>query len=117
MLSDGSETLVKAVIVLGDHDAYPLAIHCGAGRDRTGIIVACVLDLLDVEDNAIASDYALSDRAVDDGGRAPAQLSRLFRDFPARYRNLITRVLLGENTPPWLTEDATPAIAPTVRLP
>jgi protein tyrosine/serine phosphatase/ADP-ribose pyrophosphatase YjhB (NUDIX family) len=73
MLSDGTETIVRIVIALCDHDAYPLAIHCAAGRDRTGIVVACVLDLLDVEDNAIASDYALSDRAVNDGARAHSQ--------------------------------------------
>jgi 8-oxo-dGTP diphosphatase len=78
MLSDGTETLINTVIVLREHDAYPLAIHCAAGRDRTGIVVACLLDLLDVEDNAIASDYSLSDRALDDGGRAHSQTMLLF---------------------------------------
>jgi protein-tyrosine phosphatase len=73
MLSDGTEALVSTVVALSEHDAYPLAIHCAAGRDRTGIIVACVLDLIGVEDSGIASDYALSDRAVDDGGRAHSQ--------------------------------------------
>jgi protein tyrosine/serine phosphatase/ADP-ribose pyrophosphatase YjhB (NUDIX family) len=73
MLSDGTETLVRTVMALSEHDVYPLAIHCAAGRDRTGIIVACVLDLLGVEDKAIASDYALSDRAVNDGARAHSQ--------------------------------------------
>lgn len=73
MLSDGTETFVKTVIALSEHDAYPLAIHCAAGRDRTGIVVACVLDLIDVEDSAIASDYALSDGAVHDGSRAHPQ--------------------------------------------
>jgi ADP-ribose pyrophosphatase YjhB (NUDIX family) len=73
MLSDGTKTLARTVIALSELDVYPLAIHCAAGRDRTGIIVACVLDLLDVEDNAIASDYALSDQALDDGGRAHSQ--------------------------------------------
>jgi 8-oxo-dGTP diphosphatase len=73
MLSDGTQTFVNTVIALSEHDAYPLAIHCAAGRDRTGIVVACVLDLIDVEDSAIASDYALSDGAVHDGSRAHPQ--------------------------------------------
>jgi hypothetical protein len=78
MLSDGTETLVRTVIALCEQDAYPLAIHCAAGRDRTGITVACVLDLLNVEENAIASDYARSDVAVDDSGRAHSQTMHYF---------------------------------------
>jgi hypothetical protein len=35
-------------------------------------------DLLDVEDDAIATDHARSDGAVDDGGRAHAQTMHYF---------------------------------------
>lgn len=34
--------------------------HCGAGRDRTGLISLLLLALADVEPDAIAADYALS---------------------------------------------------------
>jgi protein-tyrosine phosphatase len=100
MLSDGTKTLAGTVIALSELDVYPLAIHCAAGRDRTGIIVACVLDLLDVEDNAIASDYALSDRAVDDGGRAHSLtmlhfLSGLRKQFGSTRELLSARGVSG----------------------
>lgn len=36
-------------------------IHCYSGKDRTGVIVALVLALMGVPDDAIAADYALTD--------------------------------------------------------
>lgn len=38
--------------------------HCGAGRDRTGLIALVLLALADVEPAAIAADYALSAEAL-----------------------------------------------------
>ncbi|WP_033293309.1 tyrosine-protein phosphatase [Amycolatopsis jejuensis] len=38
--------------------------HCGAGRDRTGLIALLLLALADVEPEAIAADYDLSAEAV-----------------------------------------------------
>lgn len=73
MVCGRTDTLVQIVRALGGLDAQPAIIHCVAGRDRTGIVIACVLDLLGVADETIASDYALSDQVVDDGGRAHPQ--------------------------------------------
>ncbi|KAM7186550.1 tyrosine-protein phosphatase [Rhypophila sp. PSN 637] len=42
-------------------EVTPCMVHCTAGKDRTGIIVAIVLSLLGVEDEAIAHDYSLTD--------------------------------------------------------
>jgi protein-tyrosine phosphatase len=39
----------------------PVAIHCTAGKDRTGMVVALVLRLVGVEIDAIAADFALSE--------------------------------------------------------
>ena len=38
-----------------------ILIHCAVGKDRTGIVIALLLMLLDVPDTAIAADYALSE--------------------------------------------------------
>jgi len=46
-------------------------IHCLAGKDRTGIAVALLLGLVDVDDQQIAADYALSETALA-GERAAA---------------------------------------------
>lgn len=47
----------------------PLLIHCTAGKDRTGVVVALLLALLGVEDNIIIADYTLSNLHFD--GYAP----------------------------------------------
>lgn len=38
-----------------------VVFHCHSGKDRTGLITALVLKLVDVPEAAIAEDYALSD--------------------------------------------------------
>jgi len=69
MLEIGRPSVVRIVDLLGTADVNPTLIHCVAGRDRTGIVVACVLDLLDVPDEVIATDYALSSVVDDEEGR------------------------------------------------
>jgi protein tyrosine/serine phosphatase len=38
-----------------------VAFHCHAGRDRTGLVAAFILELAGVPDESIAADYAMSD--------------------------------------------------------
>ena len=40
--------------------APPVLVHCSAGKDRTGVVVAMVLSLLGVADEVIAEDYHLT---------------------------------------------------------
>jgi len=68
MLCDGLDSLVR--LVTRGADAAPFLICCTAGRDRTGIVVACLLDLLDVPDEEIARDHARSDFFDPESGRA-----------------------------------------------
>lgn len=51
----------KVFDILGDSTNYPVLIHCTQGKDRTGLIVALVLLLLDVPIDAIRHDYMLSE--------------------------------------------------------
>jgi protein-tyrosine phosphatase len=39
-------------------------VHCHAGRDRTGLVIALLLDLVGVPAETIAEDYALSDERL-----------------------------------------------------
>src|SRR5262249_49729734 len=41
----------------------PVVIHCMGGRDRTGLAVALLAQLVPVEIEAIAADHALSDES------------------------------------------------------
>jgi hypothetical protein len=41
----------------------PVLVHCQGGRDRTGLLVALILDAVGVERGAIAADHARSDES------------------------------------------------------
>ena len=49
--------VVRAIAIYGGD---PLVVQCTAGKDRTGMVVALLLGLLDVEHDAICRDYGLS---------------------------------------------------------
>lgn len=51
-------SFVTAFRELAQPDALPALVHCAAGKDRTGVLVAMLLSVLGVPDNAIAADYA-----------------------------------------------------------
>ena len=46
--------------VIADAEHQPLVFHCAAGKDRTGLVAALVLGLLDVDPEVIAADYAMT---------------------------------------------------------
>ncbi|SNQ47906.1 Protein tyrosine/serine phosphatase (fragment) [Frankia canadensis] len=50
-------------------------MHCSAGKDRTGLVIALVLDLAGVPTDVIAEDFALTARYLD--GEAGAAVRRL----------------------------------------
>jgi protein-tyrosine phosphatase len=43
----------------------PLVIHCAAGKDRTGVVVAILLSALKVPRDTIVADYSLSAKVTD----------------------------------------------------
>jgi hypothetical protein len=64
-LSDRGENVVTAVRLLAAPDAGPSLVHCAAGKDRTGVLVALMLDAAGVERDAVVADYALSAEQVE----------------------------------------------------
>ena len=63
--------LVAALELLSDGDALPAVVHCTAGKDRTGVLVALLLDLLGVAREQIVADYAATTENM------PAVLARI----------------------------------------
>jgi protein-tyrosine phosphatase len=72
-LRDRADNVVSAVRRLAAPDAGPALVHCAAGKDRTGVLVALVLDAVGVERDAVVADYALS----------AEQIQALFRRWTA----------------------------------
>jgi protein-tyrosine phosphatase len=62
---DGTAALMAAVGLLTDESSYPVVFHCAAGKDRTGVLAALVLDTLGVDRQAIVDDYALTATRMD----------------------------------------------------
>ncbi|MCW2816138.1 MAG: protein tyrosine/serine phosphatase [Nocardioides sp.] len=58
------EAVVDAVRHVVDVDRHPVLFHCAAGKDRTGVVAALVLEVLGVEDDEIVSDHVASAASV-----------------------------------------------------
>jgi hypothetical protein len=59
-LDRGREPLVEALSLVADPDRLPLVFHCAAGKDRTGVLAALVLDILGVDPEIIVADYLVT---------------------------------------------------------
>ncbi|OLZ46823.1 protein tyrosine phosphatase [Amycolatopsis keratiniphila subsp. nogabecina] len=59
-----AERCAAVIKAMAHADPGGILFHCGAGRDRTGVIALLLLALADVEPQAIAADYALSAEAL-----------------------------------------------------
>ena len=58
---ENRKTQLKEIFdLLSNKDLHPLLFHCAAGKDRTGVVAALLLSLLDVNINLLADDYAIS---------------------------------------------------------
>ncbi|MEU9039509.1 tyrosine-protein phosphatase [Streptomyces sp. NPDC048352] len=100
---DGVDEIRRAVELIADGPG-PAVFHCTSGKDRTGLIAALVLTLLDVPEEEILADFALTELATErltadwhaanpgrtmrwpSYGRAPATVMELvLADLAGRY--------------------------------
>ena len=61
-----------------DRPSEPFVAHCTAGKDRTGVFVALVLDLAGVDHQTIAQEYALTELGL--GEWIPAIVASLLKE-------------------------------------
>ncbi len=73
-LDVGHGALREALTMVADPKNRPLVFHCAAGKDRTGVLAALLLDILGVEHTVIVDDYAIT------ATRMELILERLRRD-------------------------------------
>jgi protein-tyrosine phosphatase len=64
MLTTWRQRFVDAVRVVADAPPGGVLVHCAAGKDRTGLVVALLLALAGVDAGVIADDYAESEPAL-----------------------------------------------------
>lgn len=65
LLDDEGTGIVTAVQVLLDQpDTGGVLVHCSAGKDRTGVLVALVLLAVGVGRDAVLDDYALTEQLL-----------------------------------------------------
>jgi protein-tyrosine phosphatase len=55
---------------LAEESNLPMLIHCAAGKDRTGMVIAVLLKMLGVADKTIIADYSLSNRSYEHSRKA-----------------------------------------------
>lgn len=103
LLDEFGDNLVK-VIELVAHSDGPVLYHCSAGKDRTGVITAFILELVGVSRANVVTDYNATERFLGqefldaisahfaDAGIV-ANLSHTATQAPRVYmENLLTRV-------------------------
>jgi protein-tyrosine phosphatase len=60
MFFDNTNRIVEAIETIV-REPGPVLFHCMAGKDRTGVLAASILDLLGVDDATILGDYGASE--------------------------------------------------------
>jgi protein tyrosine/serine phosphatase len=73
-LKHAGDRVVGAVKLIADPDGPPAIFHCAAGKDRTGVLAALVLDAVGVERDAVVADFALTNERLE---RVGARLRRM----------------------------------------
>src|SRR5258708_2003850 len=63
-LEDRPESVTGAVRAIAESDGAAI-VHCAAGKDRTGVVVALALSAVGVPAEEVVADYALTDERIE----------------------------------------------------
>ena len=64
-VEDAPQNIARALRLLADPETGPALVHCAAGKDRTGVVVALALSLAGVRRDAVVADYVRSSERID----------------------------------------------------
>ena len=65
MLHNSGDLMAQAFTTLAQQVNHPALFHCSAGKDRTGVLAATILDVLGVDREEIVADYLETNVAID----------------------------------------------------
>ncbi|KAL2840959.1 protein-tyrosine phosphatase-like protein [Aspergillus pseudodeflectus] len=65
LLEEGHSVVRDVVLLIRDNPDDVFLIHCSMGKDRTGVLFAILLRLAGVSQDDIASEYSLSEAALE----------------------------------------------------
>jgi protein-tyrosine phosphatase len=82
LLAEFAKEAIGRVINSVAESAGPVVYHCAAGKDRTGVISAVLLGILDVDEELIVADYVATQENLD------AIVQRLMES--RGYRNVLS---------------------------
>ena len=97
LLRFGAPGIKYVLDLVSDKNRHPIAFYCTAGKDRTGMIAAIILALLEAEDDAIVEDYSLSANVYAEMNDHKAMVGALSQ------RSLDAKTFLG--APPQVMKD------------
>lgn len=123
LLEEASGGFATAVGLIADERTAPVVVHCMAGKDRTGLVIALTLSLLGVPDDEIDAEYQLStpgnERFIEwyrANGNPEAVMVPWFRSWPGTMRTCLSELrerygsVEGYLTGAGLAPDAIPAL-------
>lgn len=93
MVDASRDRLAAACTAIAEAPSGGIVLHCHAGRDRTGLVVALALHVAGVSTESIAADYALSDNSP------PSMIINTFAHLEAHYGG-VTDYLVNSGVPP-----------------
>lgn len=64
-LGDRAANVVDGVRRVAERDTGATVVHCAAGKDRTGVLVALIMSAVGVEREQVVADYVLSATRID----------------------------------------------------
>jgi protein tyrosine/serine phosphatase len=64
-LDQAGPEVVAALRVLADEASGPVVVHCAAGKDRTGVVIALALVVAGVRRDDVVADYALTGERIE----------------------------------------------------
>jgi protein tyrosine/serine phosphatase len=93
ILENGAPSFTRIFKHLRDTPNDPFIVHCAAGKDRTGVFAALVLNLAGVDDETIAQEYSLTEMGLKEW--MPWALAYVEKSLPFRAEDESVKQMLS----------------------